>query len=257
MGDIINKVNISRRTLHYYDQINLLKPTTVKENGYRFYDKQGLIKLQTILALKSMDYSLDQIKALLDKGETPHKDADDAWQQSLNEQINCASKKIDELKRKQFILRSMSQTIEMSGNYNEEHIIELIKRIEGSYFIDGEIPATFPSDIFTEDEVKILEQLPLIGSDDARIHNTLKLVKETRENMHVPPNSPIAQELAKKWRQCITSWFKGDVKLQEKYFNFIDSVNKNNQVIFGLDEKLINYIDKILDHLNQEEIDKS
>ncbi|SFQ37952.1 DNA-binding transcriptional regulator, MerR family [Salibacterium halotolerans] len=243
--------------MHYYDQINLLKPSTVKENGYRYYDKDGLIKLQTILALKSMDYSLDEIKVLLNRSESPHISQEDAWLRSLNEQLNYASKKIDKLKRKQFILRSMSQTIEMSGQYNEEHIFQLIKRIDSPDFIDGEIPATFSSDIFTEDEVKTLEQLPLVGSDDPRIYSTLELVKETRKKMHVPPNSPATLELAKKWRHCISSWFKGDVKLQEKYFNFIDSVNKNNQVIFGLDKKLINYVDKILGYLNKEEIDKS
>ncbi|CDQ39955.1 hypothetical protein BN990_02273 [Virgibacillus salexigens] len=170
---------------------------------------------------------------------------------------NFASNKIDELRRKQFILRSMSQTIEMSGHYNEAHIFELIKRLDRTDFTDGEIPATFPQDIFTVDEIKILEQLPLIGSDDSRIQWTIELIKETRKNMHAHPSSPIAQELAKQWKHCISSWFKGDVKLQEKYFNFIDSTNKNNQIIFGLDEKLIKYMDQTLYYLSQEEIDKS
>lgn len=49
-----------------------MKPTIINENGYRYYDKNGLIKLQTILALKSMDYSLDQIKVLLNRNEAPH-----------------------------------------------------------------------------------------------------------------------------------------------------------------------------------------
>lgn len=204
-----------------------------------------------------MDYSLDQIKGLLNKNEAPHINPEDAWLQSLNEQINYASKKIDKLRQKQFILRSMSQTIEISGQYNEEHIFNLIKRMESPDFIDGVIPATFPSNIFTKDEMEILEQLPLIGSDDPRIQSTIELIKETRKKMQVPPNSPVAQELAKKWRHSISSWFKGDVKLQEKYFTFIDSFEKNSQVIFGLDEKLINYVDQILDYLSQEENDKS
>jgi len=204
-----------------------------------------------------MDYSLDQIKVLLNRNEAPHMNQEDAWLQSLDEQMDYASKKIDQLRRKQFILRSMSHTIEMSGQYNEEHIFELIKRMENPNFIDGEIPATFPANLFTEDEIQILKQLPLIGSDDPRIDSMLELVKETRKNMHVLPSSSVAQELAKKWRHCVTSWFKGDVKLQEKYFNFIDSVNKNKQVIFGLDEEVIHFIDQILDCLNQEEIENS
>lgn len=242
--------------MHYYDQINLLKPTAVKENGYRYYDKKGLIKLQTILALKSMDYSLEEIRVLLNTNEESPINQEDAWLQSLNEQINYASKKIDKLRRKQFILRSMFQTIEMSGQYNEEHIFRLIKRMESPDFMDGVIPATFPANIFTEDEMEILKQLPLIGSDDPRIQNAIELIKETREKMHVPPNSDVAKKLAIKWSHSISSWFNGDVKLQEKYFDFVDSFDKNSQTIFEMDEELVNYVDQILDSLNQEEIDK-
>ena len=38
IGEMIHKVKISRRTLHYYDEIGLLKPTISRENGYRYYD---------------------------------------------------------------------------------------------------------------------------------------------------------------------------------------------------------------------------
>ena len=139
--------------MHYYDQIDLLKPTIIKENGYRYYDHKALIKLQTILALKSMNYKLDELKESFSNNEESHIKPEDAWLQFLNKQINCASKKIDELKQKQFILRGMAQTIELSGHIHEEHIFELIKKLDSSDFIDGEIPATFPADIFTEDEI--------------------------------------------------------------------------------------------------------
>ncbi|WP_260979483.1 MerR family transcriptional regulator, partial [Streptococcus agalactiae] len=42
---------ISVRTLHYYDEIDLLSPSFVGENGYRYYDDESLIKLQEILLL--------------------------------------------------------------------------------------------------------------------------------------------------------------------------------------------------------------
>ncbi|MDW8741318.1 MerR family transcriptional regulator, partial [Streptococcus suis] len=37
------------RTLHHYDQIGLLKPAFVAENGYRYYNQENLARLQEIL----------------------------------------------------------------------------------------------------------------------------------------------------------------------------------------------------------------
>ncbi len=56
--------NISIRTLHYYDEINLLKPSFVKPNGYRCYEEKELIKLQQILFFRELDFSLEQMKAM-------------------------------------------------------------------------------------------------------------------------------------------------------------------------------------------------
>ncbi|WP_374015964.1 MerR family transcriptional regulator [Paenibacillus thiaminolyticus] len=45
--------NISRRTLHYYNEIGLLHPAKVECNSYRFYDDAALMKLQKIMLLKA------------------------------------------------------------------------------------------------------------------------------------------------------------------------------------------------------------
>ena len=52
---------VSPRTLHYYDEIGLLKPTTVEENGYRRYGEQAVFQLQQILFYKELGLSLDKI----------------------------------------------------------------------------------------------------------------------------------------------------------------------------------------------------
>lgn len=57
---------ISIRTLHYYDSIDLLKPTKVTEVGYRLYDKTALNRLQTILMYRELRFSLKDIKKILD-----------------------------------------------------------------------------------------------------------------------------------------------------------------------------------------------
>ncbi|MFD0617833.1 MerR family transcriptional regulator [Paenibacillus sp. GCM10027629] len=252
IGDIINKVNISRRTLHYYDRIDLLKPAIVKDNGYRYYDDEALIKLQTILSLKSMDYPLDQIKALFD-AQPPSTGKDDPWVLLLQLQIDYAAQKIEELKRKQFILRGVLQTIQMSGQRNDTYVLELFQKIQSPDFVNGEIPATFPAHLFKEEEIEVLKRLPLIGSDDPRIHHALKLIQETRRCMASPWNPSAVRTLAGKWRDCFSGWFEGNAGLMDKYFALVTPTGSMKPVVFGLDEALIRYVDRIMEQFDRDE----
>ena len=56
---------ITPRTLHYYDQIGLLKPSQVGDNGYRYYGEESLLRLQQILLYRELDLPLDRIKKLM------------------------------------------------------------------------------------------------------------------------------------------------------------------------------------------------
>ena len=64
---------ISVRTLHYYDEIGLFKPTLVSEAGYRLYDDKALERLQQILFFREFDMPLLEIKAVM---ENPALDRD-------------------------------------------------------------------------------------------------------------------------------------------------------------------------------------
>lgn len=63
--DIIKITGVTKRTLHYYDEINLLTPQKDPINHYRIYTQDDLTKLQTILLLKNLGISLKQIQSLL------------------------------------------------------------------------------------------------------------------------------------------------------------------------------------------------
>ncbi len=57
---------VSVRTLHYYDEIGLLRPAIVDEHtGYRFYDEQSLERMQEILFYRELDFSLKSICIIL------------------------------------------------------------------------------------------------------------------------------------------------------------------------------------------------
>ncbi len=60
---------VSVRTLHYYDQIGLLRPAQVGANGYRYYGREELLRLQQILLHRELGLPLDGIAALLDDSD--------------------------------------------------------------------------------------------------------------------------------------------------------------------------------------------
>lgn len=66
-GQFAKLANVTERTIRYYDKIGLLKPSFVMENGYRRYTQSDLLKLQKILSLKHMGFSLDEIYPMVSK----------------------------------------------------------------------------------------------------------------------------------------------------------------------------------------------
>lgn len=56
---------VTMRTLRYYDEIGLLKPVRIGDNGYRFYDQENLLRLQQILFFRELDVPLDDILLIL------------------------------------------------------------------------------------------------------------------------------------------------------------------------------------------------
>ena len=58
---------VTRRTLHYYDEIGLLRPTSVGRNGYRSYGQEALLRLQQVLFYRELGLELDAIRSILDR----------------------------------------------------------------------------------------------------------------------------------------------------------------------------------------------
>ena len=56
---------VSVRTLHHYDEIGLLKPAAVGQNGYRYYGREQLLRLQQILFYRELGFPLEQISVVL------------------------------------------------------------------------------------------------------------------------------------------------------------------------------------------------
>ena len=67
ISQVAELTGVSTRTLQYYDEIGLLKPSELTESGYRLYDDEALQKLQQILFFKELGFKLKEIKEILQK----------------------------------------------------------------------------------------------------------------------------------------------------------------------------------------------
>lgn len=63
--EVADLVGISVRTLHYYDEIGLLRPSAATASGYRIYNNEAIDTLQQILLFREMGFPLDQIRTII------------------------------------------------------------------------------------------------------------------------------------------------------------------------------------------------
>ena len=92
IGEVAKKIGVTVRTLQYYDKEGLLSPSAESEGGRRLYTDKDLVTLHQIISLKSLGFSLEDIKQRLISLGTP---ADVA--NALTEQADDIRKKIEQL----------------------------------------------------------------------------------------------------------------------------------------------------------------
>lgn len=120
-GQFAEMAAVTERTLRYYDRVGLLSPAHTSESGYRLYSEQDFVRLQNILALKFLGFSLDTIRVCLENGP-----------RSLPEML-AVQKAM--LREKQFHMQRVIQAIEQAerrlqsegGEHAWEPLVETIK----------------------------------------------------------------------------------------------------------------------------------
>ena len=107
-GQFAKLANVSERTIRYYDKIGLLKPSFVMENGYRQYSDLDLLKLQKILSLKHLGFSIEEIfPMVMDNTDL---------KESFDLQIDLIEDKMSHLQSLKDALKRASQTPDLSWN---------------------------------------------------------------------------------------------------------------------------------------------
>ncbi len=120
VNKLAHLAGISVRTLHYYDEIGLLKPTFVGENGYRYYGDAELIRLQQILFFRELEFSLEDIKRIVSR-------PDFSVIQALKEQRTLFKLKQVKLEK---LINSINITIKRMTNnqkINHEELYDVFK----------------------------------------------------------------------------------------------------------------------------------
>jgi DNA-binding transcriptional MerR regulator len=112
--------NVSVRTLHYYDEINLLTPAVRMENGRRFYDQQQVMRLMDIIFFKKLGFSLKNIESMLSLGNKDKR----ALMISKKEFLQ------KEIKRMEGLMKSIDVTLEFYFKGENLNYNQIIKQFE-------------------------------------------------------------------------------------------------------------------------------
>lgn len=117
-GEFAKLANVTERTLRYYDKIGLLKPSSVLSNGYRQYTDSDLLKLQKILSMKHLGFSIEEIFPIVLE--------DQNLKESFKMQIDLIDSRIKHMTAIKDSMESIVSTIN-DKNIDWNKIISLIK----------------------------------------------------------------------------------------------------------------------------------
>ncbi|GGD63321.1 MerR family transcriptional regulator [Paenibacillus nasutitermitis] len=197
--DIVQITGITGRTLHYYDRIDLFKPTHLTEKGYRLYDRSSLEKLQTILFLKELDFSLKEIADIL---------------------------KLTKQEQKQ-ILKKQRQTLLSRKQRLETIMIALDEYVSGNDISNLQIfNSAFPLKVQYANEARFIygetetykefnETLEKLSQDDKeeRFHSMEEIFKQIASCVDQDPSSDGVQRLIEEWKKNLMQFMTCDAEL--------------------------------------------
>lgn len=120
-GDFAKKAHITKKTIRYYDEHNILRPSYVNENGARFYNDEDFARLQQILFLKYLGFSLDDIKEMTLKNTDS-----DFMSESLHMQMGLVDERIEQMELMRQALDDAAKIIDRGEHVDWSHMLELV-----------------------------------------------------------------------------------------------------------------------------------
>lgn len=120
-GQFAHMAEVSVRTIRYYDQQNILKPSYINEAGARFYTDEDFVRLQQILLLKYLGFSLEDIREMTINDTDYH-----LMQNALNLQLKLIDDKIEQMQLVKQAIQDTSHAIEQNHTVNWSQMLHLI-----------------------------------------------------------------------------------------------------------------------------------
>jgi DNA-binding transcriptional MerR regulator len=199
---------VTVRTLHYYDQIGLLKPSFERANGYRVYTDADLLKLQQIVTLKFMGFSLDEIRDLLgSRGYEAVK--------ALKVQAEAVRDEIARLREASRAIDQVLARLEKDGRIRKDKLIKIMEVIQ----MGEDVKRAWHEKFFTEDELKRFQELgkKYTPEDMAAYQKRwAALIEEVKANLELDPASDKAQDLGRRWTALLDEVYGGQPQLKTR-----------------------------------------
>ena len=120
-GQFARMAGVTVRTIRFYDRQNILKPSYVNQSGARFYTDSDLARLQQILLLKYLGFSLDDIREMT-IGDTDYH----FLKNSLILQKKLVQDRIEQMQLVESAIEDTVRTIEEEHQIDWSHMLELI-----------------------------------------------------------------------------------------------------------------------------------
>ena len=195
ISEVAKLTGITVRTLHYYDEIGLLKPSEIIESGYRLYSREDLEILQQILFFRELDFPLSQIKEIMNN---PNYDKEEA----LKKQKELL---IQQRQRIEGLIKLIEKRIEGDNNMSfKEFDMNEIEENKKKYA--KEVKERWgTSKAYEESEKKTSSYNKEKWGDINQ--ETSEIFKGFAELRNSDPGSEEVQELVRRWQKYITDNF--------------------------------------------------
>lgn len=211
VGEAARKTGVTVRTLQYYDKEGLLSPSAESEGGRRLYTDKDLVILHQIISLKSLGFSLDDIKQRLVSLETP---ADVA--NALTEQADDIRRKIEQLKASLSAIEQLKAEVLQMQTVNFKTYADIVVNLQmknDSYYLikrfDDDTLDHIRSQFDKESGLDFMERFNRLSDE---------IVQLQKEN--VSPESEKCQQVVKEYWSLIMEFTKGDMRLLTKLIEY-------------------------------------
>jgi MerR family transcriptional regulator, thiopeptide resistance regulator len=201
VGRVAELAHISVRTLHHYDDIGLLRPSSRTSAGHRRYATADLVRLRAILFYRELDFGLDEIASML-------ADPGTGTDAHLRTQHRMLRERID---RDQRLLRAVEKEMEartmgMALTPEEQFEVFGTDKVGGEWAEEarerwGDTESYQESQRRTASYTK-QDWAELKAESDA----ALRVLRDLMQS-GAPADGPVAQALAEEHRQYLTRWF--------------------------------------------------